>query len=165
MMRLFILLALLCAACAGQPPTVTLAPTEAPFYAPDFTAETLDGGTTRLSDQRGRWVVLNFWATWCAPCVAEMPVLQQVADDYPETVTLLGVNMREERAAVADFIEAHAIRYLILINPGDQMLLDYAVMGLPQTLIIDPAGEVVYRSFGEVTLDSFEALLDSFIGV
>lgn len=178
-MKRFLLAALLvCASCTAAPDATTGAADEpptpppaaapddaAPFYAPDFTADTLDGGQITLSNLRGRWVVLNFWATWCAPCVEEMPALQQIADDYADTLTLLGVNMRETPQEVAAFIEAQAIRYPILINPGDQMLLDYTVTGLPQTFIIDPAGEIVYRSFGAITLDSFATLLDTFIGV
>lgn len=157
---------LVLAACgsAAQDPVPPTAPAtdgtpalDAAWIAPDFTLDALDGGHTPLRALRGQWVILNFWATWCAPCVDEIPVLQAVADDAPGAVAVLGVNMREPREDVAAFVAAHEIRYLVLLDPGDALLADYQVIALPQTLVIDPEGAVVWRSFGPLDPVSFPA--------
>jgi len=151
--------------CAPSPPPDLAAPTatEAPFYAPDFTLMTSDGEPVTLSDQRGRWVMLNFWATWCVPCVAEMPILQTLADERADQIALFGINVREDRSQVTDFIAAHNLTFPILLNPPDSVLSDYLVMGLPQTLVIDPNGEILWRQFGPLDLSAFGELLDSLI--
>lgn len=142
-------------ACAPSAP----APTEAPFYAPDFTLSALDGDPVTLRDLRGRWAIVNFWATWCVPCVAEMPALNAVGASFADRVTVLGINMRESAEAVRAFAQQHAIDFPLLLDPPDSVVLDYQVIGLPQTLVIDPAGVVVWRRFGPVDLASFEAEL------
>jgi thiol-disulfide isomerase/thioredoxin len=134
-----------------------------PFFAPDFTLPSLDNQTYTLSDLRGQWVLLNFWATWCKPCVKEMPVLQQISQDYAGQMQVIGVNVREDTALVAEFIQQNEISYLILLTPPgpaeDQVLIDYLTMTLPQTLVIAPNGEVVWRAFGELALESFSSTL------
>jgi len=95
--------------------------TEEPYYPPDFSMTTLDGAPMRLSDLRGRWVVINFWATWCEPCIREIPTLGRIADEYADTLTILGVNMREERAQVTAFVRDLGVRYPILVNPDDDV--------------------------------------------
>jgi thiol-disulfide isomerase/thioredoxin len=153
-MRLLILMIFL--ACLGC--TTPSTPAPEPILAPDFTLSALDGTTYTLSQLSDGWVIINFWATWCAPCVEEMPLFQQITDDY--AVTILGVNMREEMAEVQAFIEQHNIRYPILLNPDDDTLIAYNVVGLPQTLIIAPGGELVYRSFGPVTIEEISEVLE-----
>jgi thiol-disulfide isomerase/thioredoxin len=147
-----IVLLLIAAACsarsAGEPDADA-------FYAPDFTLTALDGPTVTLSGLRGRWVIINFWATWCPPCVAEMPALQRIAVSEADRLTVLGINMREDEPAVRDFIDANAITYPILLRPGDRVVIDYQVIGLPQTLVVDPAGEVVLRTFGPIDTGTF----------
>jgi len=161
----WLLLLLLCAACSAEPTrpdatgTSAQMATEEPYYPPDFSMTTLDGAPMRLSDLRGRWVVINFWATWCEPCIREIPTLGRIADEYADTLTILGVNMREERAQVTAFVRDLGVRYPILVNPDDETLVTYTVVGLPQTLIIAPDGELVWRSFGEVEYESFAASL------
>jgi thiol-disulfide isomerase/thioredoxin len=149
-----IVLILVCAACAPVDTFPTSTPAAA-LLAPDFTATALTGEIYTLNALRGRWVILNFWATWCVPCVAEMPALQQIADTYEDTVVLLGINLRETIETVAPFVSKHELRFPILIQPDDVMLLNYQVVGLPQTLLISPSGEIVYRQFGPLALDTF----------
>lgn len=132
--------------------TATPQPTEEPFYAWDFNLPTLEGETIALSSLRGEWVIINFWATWCAPCRHEMPVLQAIHTGYDD-VTVLGINQSENRETVQPFIEAMGITFPILMQPDFQTLQNYSVVGLPQTLIVNPQGEVVFRQFGPVTLD------------
>ena len=76
------------------------------FTAPDFTLETLDGGTVTLSELRGQVVVINLWATWCPPCRAEMPALERVWNEYRDDgLVVLAVNEREAPSRVAAFVE------------------------------------------------------------
>lgn len=171
------LLVLIGAACAPAAvvPTPATAPTpaitaasdatvDAAALAPDFTAAALDGTPYTLSALRGRWVLLNFWATWCAPCTAELPALQQIADTYADAVVVLGVNLRESAATVAPFVAAHKLRFPILIDPDDATLVSYQVIGLPQTLLIAPDGAIVYRQFGPVEFASFSVELAARLG-
>ncbi len=173
---LFLLIGLILVACSGEDdadskPTAqpTLTPTmltdEDPFYAPDFTLNQIDGTTLTLSDLQGQWVILNFWATWCTPCVAEMPALQHIADVYAERdLVVLGVNVREDDELVKTFLAENEITYPIVMTPRgeveDQVLLDYMASALPQTFIIDPNGEILWRAFSELDLEEFTMLLD-----
>jgi thiol-disulfide isomerase/thioredoxin len=153
--RVFPVLLLVLGACGGlsHPPSAVVP--EAPYYAPDFTATALNGDVYTLSALRGRWVILNFWATWCAPCVAEMPALQMLADEYAGQLVVLGINPRESSEVVATFAAAHDLRFPLLIDPDDATLVDYQVVGLPQSLVISPEGEIVDRQFGPLELDAF----------
>lgn len=116
------------------------------WVAPDFELTSLDGETIRLSDRRGQWVILTFWATWCAPCTEELPALQTLY--AAGGVEVIAVNMREDAATVRLFVDGLGITYPVGLNPDDSVVLDYAVMGLPQTFVIDPQGVVVWRGFG-----------------
>jgi thiol-disulfide isomerase/thioredoxin len=132
---------------------------EQPFYAWDFTLNTLSSDTVTLSEQRGKWVILNFWATWCAPCREEMPTLQMISEDDPD-VTVLAVNVRESVPTIQAFVNDLDLTFPILINPDDKILIDYQVIGLPQTLVINPSGEVVMRTFGIFDLQELFQALD-----
>lgn len=132
---------------AITPAGVTPAAAEA---APDFSLATLDGGAITLAELRGRWVLVNFWATWCAPCRAEMPYLAELAETQGDTLTVLAVNMREQPAVVAAFVAELGIDLPILLNPDDATLLAYGVRGLPLSILITPNGTVARRILGPV---------------
>ncbi|MBL8134697.1 MAG: TlpA family protein disulfide reductase [Anaerolineae bacterium] len=166
-MRMFMIAALVVvlAGCVGRvdSPAPEAISEEEPFFAPDFSLANPEGTPVRLSHHRGRWVILNFWATWCAPCVAEMPVLETLAVERAETHTLIGINMREDKDVVAAFAEEHGLSFRLLVDPPDSLVLDYGVVGLPQTLIISPEGEIVWRQFGPIDREAFGTTLDSLI--
>lgn len=136
-------LALLLAACAPQAP---IAPLDEAWIAPEIDLPTLDGGALRLSDLRGEWVILTFWATWCAPCAVELPALQTV--HASSAVNVIAVNMREKAESVQIFADRLGLTFPILLSPTDAVVLAYTVMGLPQTFVISPSGEIVWRGFG-----------------
>lgn len=148
---------------APETPTQTDAPGEVidddPFFAPNFTLTSLSGETYQLAELQDQWVVLNFWATWCEPCVAEMPFLQQISEDFADNTLMLGINMRETPEEMQPFLDELGITYPILVSPTDQTVLDYQVSGLPQTLVVDPHGEIVWRQFGPIELESFSEAL------
>jgi thiol-disulfide isomerase/thioredoxin len=118
--------------------------------APDFTLQSLDGKTVRLSDFRGRPVVLNFWATWCGPCKIEMPWFVDLQKQYgPAGVQFLGVAMDDASPKdIAEFAASMKVNYPILIGKesvGD----DYGgVQFLPETFYIDRNGKIIDKAFG-----------------
>ena len=82
--------------------------------APDFELETLDGKKAKLSDYRGKKVILNFWASWCPPCREEMPEFQKIAENNPDIV-VLGVNLQESKEAIEAFTNKLGIKFPILL--------------------------------------------------
>src|SRR3990172_3010778 len=85
--------------------------------APDFTLQTVDGESLRLSDLRGKVVAVNFWATWCAPCRLEMPDLQDRAEQFPDRLAGLGVNFAQTAEEVAAFRQEVGIDFPLLLDP------------------------------------------------
>lgn len=134
------------------------APSATPELARDFTLQTLDGETVSLSDLRGQWVLLNFWATWCAPCVKEMPYLNQLAAE--REMQVLGVNFNEDEEIARSFVDEHGISFPILMQPDDITLLMYGVRGLPRTFLIAPDGAIAQTIIGQIDPARLDALLD-----
>jgi len=149
----------------------TNVPTEIPtevveddiFYAWDFSLNTMMGETYTLSELRGKWVIVNFWATWCAPCREEIPVLNDLANQYPDDLVVLGINQRETADVIATFGFQVPMDFPVLVNPTDEILANYQVVNLPQTVIVAPNGELVWRQFGALDLDNFGGLLANFM--
>jgi cytochrome c biogenesis protein CcmG/thiol:disulfide interchange protein DsbE len=119
------------------------------FAAPDFTLETQDGGTISLADLRGQVVLINFWATWCPPCRAEMPAIQQVYDQYRERgFTVLAVNQQEGATQVGPFADQMGLTFPILMDRDGSVSARYQVNGLPSTFFVDRAGVVQNVTLG-----------------
>jgi len=118
--------------------------------APDFTLQSLDGKTVRLSDFRGKPVVLNFWATWCSPCKIEMPWFVDLQRQYgPAGVQFLGVAMDDASTKeIAEFAQSMKVNYPILIGKESVGDAYGGVQFLPETFYIDRNGKVVDKAFG-----------------
>jgi cytochrome c biogenesis protein CcmG, thiol:disulfide interchange protein DsbE len=115
------------------------------FKAPDFELQTLAGDSVRLSDLEGRAVLLNFWASWCAPCQAEMPAFQEVHESYSEDdFIILAVNMtgQDNLSDVNQFVDAHGLTFTILLDELNQVGRLYAVRALPSTYFISRDGTI-----------------------
>jgi thiol-disulfide isomerase/thioredoxin len=110
--------------------------------APDFSLATLTGERLSLSALRGKPVVLNFWATWCAPCKEEMPLLQETSQRYGSDLTVLGVNIGEQPEEVAPFVDALGITFPVLLDPNEQIALLFFVRNMPVTYFLDAQGVV-----------------------
>ncbi len=114
-----------------------------------------------LSDFRGKWVVINYWATWCSPCLKEIPELNELHKKRKENnVLVLGVNFEDApESRVQAFIEKYNISYPVLLEEVGALSQLGPIEGLPKTFIVSPSGEIVYRKVGIITLTLLEEVL------
>ena len=126
--------------------------------APAFVAPVLSGGELSLKEQRGRVVLLDFWATWCPPCVAAMPTLQRLHDEHRAAgLEIVGVNIEREAVdRVRRFVDARKLTFPIVIDPGT-IAVSYGVYSYPSSVLVDRDGIVRRVHRGVVT----EAVLDA----
>jgi peroxiredoxin len=118
--------------------------------APDFTLRTLDGKNLRLGEQRGRVVMVNFWATWCGPCRLEMPHLNRLYDKYRASgFVLLGVNVDEDTRNAAAVANKLGIKFPVLPDTDKRVSKQYDLSAMPSTVLIDRDGKVrhVHRGY------------------
>ncbi|HUF72119.1 MAG TPA: TlpA disulfide reductase family protein [Gammaproteobacteria bacterium] len=117
--------------------------------APDFDLAARDGGRVALSDLSGQVVMVNFWATWCGPCRAEMPHLEALYHRYSDLgFTLLGVNVEEDSSGADRFLEATPVSFPILFDPENNVSELYDVVAMPSTVLIDKSGNMRYIHHG-----------------
>ncbi len=160
-MRLLLVLALCCAlpapwAGAANPLTPLLDPSP----APDFVLRGVDGRTYRLADDRGRLLVLNFWATWCPPCRAEMPSMQRASERLSrEGIAMVAVNVGDDAQAIRAFLSAVPVTFPLPMDLDSSVAQRYPMIGLPTTFVVDPAGRLVYSLTGQQDWDD-PALLE-----
>ncbi|MGN7412842.1 TlpA family protein disulfide reductase [Paenibacillus sp. SAF-068] len=121
--------------------------------APEFTAVNSIGEQVRLSDYRGKAVMINFWASWCIPCVREMPLVQQIAQDYQNDAETLFVNVGESKGTIREFMDKQAFDFPVIIDVTGNISGMYRIMGLPATMVIDREGEFSHILLGELTED------------
>jgi cytochrome c biogenesis protein CcmG/thiol:disulfide interchange protein DsbE len=131
--------------------------------APDFALETLDGELVRLADLKGQPVVINFWATWCQPCIAEHPVLQEGARRYAGRVQFLGVIYQDEPESIRSFIRQRGAWGPSLVDDDGTVAIAYGVYGAPETYFVDSAGVIVEKVTGPVYPKVLASLLDGLL--
>src|SRR6476661_6100772 len=127
--------------------------------APDFSLASLDGKTLKLSDYRGKAVLLNFWATWCEPCKIEMPWFVDLQRKYgPQGLQVFGVAMDDASPKdISDFAQKMGVNYPIVIGKEEVGTLYGGVQFLPSTFFISRDGKVVDRVFGLVSRSEIES--------
>lgn len=143
-----VLLAMYTPAWAGDASKQSLPPIKE-FSAPEFVLPGEDGKTYRLSDFRGKVVVLNFWATWCPPCRYEMPAMERAWKKVKgKGVVFLAVNVGENEDQIFQFLGEYPVTFPILMDQKGEIVKRYPVVGLPTTYIISPNGRVTHRAVG-----------------
>lgn len=128
--------------------------------APDFTGTTLDGETIRLGDLRGKVVLVNDFASWCGPCLAETPHLVEVFNTNAEDVVFIGLNLQESEDAVVTYRDDFAVTYPLVLDPDGRLIDIYKPIGLPTSWFIDPDGVVRYVHVGPMTAGMIQRALD-----
>ena len=129
-----------------------------PQSLPEATLLTLDETEASLADYRGQWVVVNFWATWCAPCRAEMPSLDRLQEAMPEIAVVPVATGRNAPEAIGRFwTEAGIARLATLRDPKSGLSRQMGIAALPVTVILNPEGQEVGRLIGDAEWDSPEA--------
>ena len=133
-------------------------PSLAGSRAPEF-AFTLDGKPAKLADLRGRVVVLNFWATWCPPCVEEMPSLERLHRQMTARgVVVLGVSVDEDAAAYEKFLRERQITFPTYRDPSKKIAASYETFMYPETYIIGPDGRIARKIIGAQNWDGSEMM-------
>lgn len=127
--------------------------------APNFELKSLKGDLIRLSDLQGKIILINFWATWCAPCRLEMASIQARADRYPTQLEVLAVNYDEPQDLVQSFVDELNLKFNVLLDPGAMVQSLYRVRGYPTTFLVDESGVVRFVHIGILTEDQLDRYL------
>ncbi|MDF2789440.1 MAG: alkyl hydroperoxide reductase [Neobacillus sp.] len=123
--------------------------------APDFELKTLAGDTVKLSDFKGKKVMLNFWATWCPPCKAEMPAMEEFHKEAGDDVVILAVNI-DPHLDVKAFVDENGITFPIPLDAEDKVNETYQVLSIPTTYFIDTKGNIGNKYIGAMNLDAMK---------
>ncbi|SDC92883.1 Peroxiredoxin [Paenibacillus sp. UNCCL117] len=130
--------------------------------APEFNAMTLDGGSVSLAEYQGQGVLLNFWASWCGPCVSEMPRMNDAYREGVPGVAMLAVNVGESRGTAAEFAANHGLSFPVLLDPSGEAAGRYGLVGLPRTFLIDGSGRIARIVTGELaSAEQVRGLMES----
>ncbi|ANE49029.1 thiol-disulfide oxidoreductase [Paenibacillus swuensis] len=135
--------------------------------APSFSLQGMDGQERSLSDYKGKYVILNFWGTFCPPCVEEMPAIQRQhakwSKDYP--LEVLGVNLSEDAYTVQSFIKRNKLVFPIVLDANRATEKKYALQNYPTTFFIDPDGRIVEIYVGGITEPKLQAKIEHMLKI
>lgn len=137
-----------------------------PEPVPDLTLETLGGRSIRLAQQDGRVLLLNFWATWCAPCRKEIPELKTLHRElHPKGLTVIGIALdREGREVVQPYVKKQKINYPIAVDSEGTAEAELGpIRGLPTTLVVNTKGEITKRVLGIFPVDQMKPTLEEML--
>jgi len=133
--------------------------------APSFSLTTLDGSPIHLADLRGRPVIVNFWASWCVPCIEEFPVLRDAAARHADDgLVIVGIVYRDRTEAARQFMASNGATWTAAMDPDERVAEAYEVVGPPETFFIGRDGTIVARHFGQFTATSLEAKIAAIMG-
>ena len=137
----------------SQPPSNVLPEPPRPGQmAYDFRLEGLDGTIESLSDYRGRWVLLTFWASWCPACREGLAAMKSVYSELQSAgVQIVAVNVGDEREQAAAFVESHGLPFPVLLDPGGDVATAYYLRGIPSSLFLDEEGLIVSMHMGALS--------------
>jgi cytochrome c biogenesis protein CcmG/thiol:disulfide interchange protein DsbE len=128
--------------------------------APELDLADLDGATVRLADLRGHPVLVNFWASWCGPCIEEFPLLTQAAEAHAaDGLVVVGVVYQDSAEGARDFMERMGATWATVMDPGGTAAARYGIIGPPDTFFIDPEGIIAGRQIGQLSANDLERQL------
>ena len=147
---IFLILTVLFTACGqtSKEEAVSYGPLTEGEAMRDFTAELVNGDTVTLSDYKGKVILLNFWATWCGPCVGEMPAFTALTERYGDDLALLAVNSGEAKSVVAQFLLNNGYTFPVAMDTDYAVSSIYPSDGIPYTVIFDTEGNVAHIQVG-----------------
>ncbi|MFB6467757.1 peroxiredoxin family protein [Cytobacillus sp. Hz8] len=128
--------------------------------APDFELKSLNGDTVRLSDYKGKKIILNFWATWCPPCKKEMPEIEKYYKKAGRDVIILAVNI-DPQYDVAGFAKKWDVHFPILLDEKDEVNNNYQIMTVPTTYFIDEKGLIQSKYLTSLTEEKIKIFVDN----
>lgn len=130
----------------------------------DFTVKQVDGSSFTLSEQEGKVVLLNFWATWCGPCVKEMPAFDMLREEYGDQLSILAVSCDTDPQAAKDFLKEQGFGFPAALDPMGSVQALYPTDGIPYSVLIDQNGTVVETVLGggeaETVFAHYQELID-----
>lgn len=147
---------------ASEGENVTLEPAPVVGHpAPDFALQTLEGETVRLSDFKGKPVLINFWATWCGPCRSEFPDFQKASTDDADKLVIIGINntTTDQKDQVPAFLKEFGVTFPIVLDETGDTAKAYNILGLPTSIFIDRNGNVNEIFTGPINKAYIEAKL------
>jgi peroxiredoxin len=118
--------------------------------APDLLLNKLSGNKIHLNEYKGKWVFLNFWATWCPPCLQEMPEMEMFYQQFKKkNMVMLAVSVdKDSPSTIASFIKDHGYTFDVFLDPDGESLSKFGISTIPATFIINPKGEIVSQANG-----------------
>ncbi len=160
---LLLLLAAMAGGCAADSSKTTAAApaaaAQASQTAPDFSFAYLDGTKASLTQLRGKPVFLNFWATWCPPCVGEMPHFNAVYPRYKDKINFLAVSLDDNMQEAAAFIQQQGYSFPVGYGNVNDLAGKYDIQGIPTSLLLDADGKIIASKIGAMTETELEAFL------
>ena len=133
--------------------------------APDFTGELIDGTSITLSELQGKPVIINFWATWCGPCVKEMPAFERLKDDFGDKIGIIAVNCGDDAGTVKDFMEENGYTFPVVLDEEYSISMLYPTNSIPYTVVVDAEGRVTHISTGALDADTMYERYKEALGV
>ncbi len=152
------LIALLLTACSPPAPARLGSP------APDFALPSLDGPSVRLADFKGRPVLINFWATWCVPCREEMPLMQEVYEQYRERgLVILAINMEEDAQTVRRWVDQGGFTFTFVLDSEGEQVKRYNVTAAPTSYFVGRDGVIRDLKLGALTRSDMQGKVEKLL--
>lgn len=132
--------------------------------APSFELRGLDGKAHNLSEYKGKAMVLNFWGTWCGPCVKEMPALQAQWEKWKDKdVVVVGINAGEDQMAVENFVNNADVNFPVLLDPNKDAIAKYGISPLPTTFFVSKDGKINKIHLGQLDLATLDKQIEELV--
>lgn len=165
---IFIVLVLLFTGCnkktSNEKPVTPEAITKGESIAPDFSLADANGGNIKLSDYKGKVVIIDFWATWCPPCRKGIPDLIDIKKQYGDEVIIIGISVDDDsKGDVMPFIQKMGINYPIVYSTPEVVQAYGGIDGIPTSFVIDKGGKIVDTHIGLVPKEDFTSVIDKLL--